>query len=206
MTDNGEKYGSNIWQDIARATNDILTPSNVIDGASMVGAKYSLDRLDSWQGITGAAASFLTDLVDGKIARATGTSSPLGEAVDAAGDKIKMAYGLIKINQLELAPKALVRAVATRNSLNAILSTADQVANGHNHKLHSSKLGQITIFLEQLAIGAHVIASQMDKNDIRDTKQLKLAANIIGWGGGVALGTLATINYARALRAPRTDV
>lgn len=186
----------NTWQRISDATGTVITPANLIDAAGFGAAKYGLDQLDSWKGIYTAAASFLSDVVDGRIARATGTSSPLGEAIDAAGDKAKLAYALYQINRLQLAPRKLLGAVATQNACNTALTTADQLVHGKEHVLHSSWLGKRAMLLQQTGIGLHVIASQMEKDIMPRARQTRIAANVLGWSG-VAVGVAATAGYGK---------
>ncbi|MEO8862825.1 MAG: CDP-alcohol phosphatidyltransferase family protein, partial [Candidatus Saccharimonadales bacterium] len=102
-----DESDKNTWQKISDATGTVVTPANAIDMLGFAGAKYGIDNLDSWKGIGLACASFMADAIDGKVARATGTQSELGEALDAAGDKVKLAYALVKIWQMDLAPKPL---------------------------------------------------------------------------------------------------
>lgn len=196
----------NAWQRVSDATGTVITPANLIDAAGFVGAKYGIDHFDSWQGIFAAAASFLSDVVDGRVARATGTASPLGEAIDAAGDKAKLAYALYKMDRLQLAPRKLLGAVALQNGCNAILTTADQVVHKDGHVLHPSWFGKRAMFLQQTGVGLHVIAAQMENDTLPRSRQVRAVANILGWGG-VALGAVATADYSKrffgSLRRPK---
>ena len=92
-----EEVEQNVWQQLQHATNDVITPANVLDAAAFGLSLYGIKNLDSWKGIGASALSFSADLFDGKLARATGTSSALGEAVDAGGDKVKLALALYQI-------------------------------------------------------------------------------------------------------------
>ena len=183
-----------MWQKISDATGTVVTPANAIDLLCFAGAKYGIDNLDSWKGIGIAAVSFLGDLVDGKVARATGTQSELGEALDAAGDKIKLAYALVKIWQMDLAPKPLLVAVALQNGLNAGLTLADQALHKENPAIHASWFGKRAIFLQQTGIGLHVIGSQLEKEERSTAKTVKLTGNVLGYTG-VAVGTVASGDY-----------
>lgn len=190
----------NGWQRLSGATGTCITPANVIDAVGFAGAKYGLDRLDSWSGIVAAGASFLSDVIDGRVARATGTTSPLGEAIDAAGDKVKLAYALRKINELKLAPRKLLAAIAIQNGCNAVLTTADQLLHKEQHVLHPSWFGKRAMFLQQMGVGLHVVAAQMEQDARPRAPRVRLAANILGWAG-VGLGSVATTGYGRKLAA-----
>jgi hypothetical protein len=89
-------------------------------------------------------------------------------------------------------------AVAVQNSCNTALTTADQVRHGQNHVLHASWFGKRAMFLQQMGVGLHVIAAQMEKDQRPRSRQVRLAANVLGWSG-VALGVGATAGYTHQL-------
>lgn len=188
----------NAWQKIAAATNDVVTPANGIDAAGFAAAMYGLNRLDSWWGIGWAAGGIMADMVDGKVARATGTQSPLGEAIDAGGDKIKLAYALYKIWQLELAPKPITIAIAVQNGLNASLTTIDQLTNRSDHVLHPTQFGKKAILFQEFGLGLHVIGNEVAKTNEKRARIIKLGGTALGTAG-IVLGGVATIGYASTL-------
>lgn len=193
-----EETDPNIWQIISDATRTVVTPANAIDLLAFYGAKKGIDNLDSWKGIGITAASFLSDIVDGKVARATGTQSPLGEALDAAGDKVKLAYALVKIWQLDLAPKPLLTAIAMQNLVNSGLTITDQAINNGDHVIHPSWFGKRAMLLQQTGLGLNVIGSQMNKDEMRFGKELKTAGTLLS-SLGVVVGFVATAGYAKTL-------
>lgn len=190
----------NTWQQVSDATHTVITPANAIDAVGFVGAKYGIDHLDTWPGIVIAGASFLTDMVDGKVARATGTQSELGEAIDAVGDKIKLAYALKKTYELEAAPMWLLAGVTVVNSVNASLTLADKQINRNVPAIHPSWAGKRAIFLQQFGIGFHILGSQFEKQPKAQhvAKAFKLSANVMG-AAGITLGVAASSGYARTL-------
>ena len=187
----------NVWQEVAEATNDIVTPGNVLDVVGFGASIYGLRKLDSWKGIVATATGFMTDVVDGKVARTTKTQSPLGEAVDAAGDKVKLAMALYKIWDLDLAPKLLLSAVAIQNATNVALVAVDRMRHGEP-QLHSSSHGKKAMFLEQWGLGLHVISSQVYKTNERRGYLIKRAATLLTLAG-LTYGIAATIGYAQTL-------
>lgn len=189
----------NIWQKVSDATGTVVTPANAIDLAGFVGAKYGIDNIDNLKGIAVTSASFAADIADGWVARKTGTESELGEALDAAGDKAKMTYGLLKIWKKDLAPKYLLAAVAMQNSVNAGLTITDRVVNWKEPALHPSWFGKRAILLQQSGIGLHVVGSHMEKNDVRFHNAVKAAGTVLGLSG-VALGVVASAGYSKTLR------
>lgn len=188
----------NNWQRISEATNHVVTPANAIDAVAFAGAMYGLNELDSWKGIMTTCASFMADFVDGKVARATGTQSALGEAVDVTGDKIKLAFGLYKIWKLGLAPKPLILTIAAQNGINVALTAVDRSVNKQDPLIHPSQFGKKAIFMQQWALGLHVIGSEVSKQNEKRGRMMKLAGNVLG-AAGVVVGAAATAGYAKIL-------
>lgn len=191
----------NGWQKLSEATHGIGTPANALDTVAFAGGIYGINHLDSWKGIAIACSSFMADFVDGKIARATGTQSELGEAIDAGGDKVKLAYALYKMWQLELAPRPLLVAVAVQNGLNVGLTAIDRSAND-KPVIHPSQFGKKAIFMEQWGLGLHVIGSELAKTNEKRGKAVKTAGTVLTLAG-VAVGVAATTGYTKLLLSSR---
>lgn len=188
----------NNLQIVANATHGVATISNAIDAVAMWQAIDGINNLDTWRGIRKSAASFLADLIDGPIARVTGTSSIVGEAADAVGDKIKLIYALHKIEEMELAPKLLLDAVKLQNLTNVGITVIDQVSNHGNPQIHASWVGKRAILAQQTGIGLHVIAARLEKDGSSRAEAVRKAGDTIGWTG-VGLGVIATKGYAETL-------
>ena len=90
----------NVFQKIAAATNGILSPANVISivgfGLVIYGLVQIIDQ-QFWFGLFFVAIGRLLDIVDGVVAEATHTKSPLGELVDASIDKIGTLLTIITL-------------------------------------------------------------------------------------------------------------
>lgn len=185
----------NSWQAVADATNNIVTPANAIDVAAFGLAMHGADRLDSWSGIAESGVSLIADLVDGKIARATGTASEIGEALDAGGDKIKLAKFILRVWQEERAPNSLLAAVTAQNLANVAITAYDRHHN-ETPQVHSSPDGKKAIFLQQVGLGMHVIGEKLSTKQERASGLFKRMGSIVGWAG-VALGVKATVGYAK---------
>ena len=87
-------------QRIAHATNGIITPPNLISLVGFGIVIYGLVALlnqQFWIGLIALAIGRLLDVVDGAVAQATGTKSPLGETVDASIDKIGTLLTIITL-------------------------------------------------------------------------------------------------------------
>lgn len=81
----------NSFQKLAAATHGIVSPANVISliGLGLVAAGLmEVINQQFWMGLGLLAVGRLLDIVDGAVAEATQTKSPLGELFDAAADKI----------------------------------------------------------------------------------------------------------------------
>src|SRR5690606_15766775 len=78
-------------QKIAVRTRGVITPANIITALGLGIVLWGVGVLLREQYITGillVAGGRLLDVVDGLVAEATHTKSPLGEMLDAAVDKI----------------------------------------------------------------------------------------------------------------------
>lgn len=81
----------NGFQKIAAATNGIVSPANVITVIGLIIVIVGLGAIlnqQYWLGLVLVVFGRLLDIVDGVVAEATQTKSPLGEIFDAAADKI----------------------------------------------------------------------------------------------------------------------
>ncbi|GAC1483172.1 MAG: hypothetical protein NVS1B7_6890 [Candidatus Saccharimonadales bacterium] len=187
----------NVFQKVAAATHDIITPANGLDALGFAASIYDIQQLDSLKGIAVAGAGFMTDFFDGKIARATGTQSKLGEAIDAGGDKIKLALALRKVWQSELAPRPLIAAVALQNSVNVALTSVDQLRRADT-VLHPSNFGKKAIFMQQWGLGLHVFGSEVAKHNESRGNRIKLAGSVLT-AAGVVVGLVASAGYVKVL-------
>lgn len=189
---NSSSHELNTWQKIAAATDDWLTPANFIDGVAFAMAMRAGSRLEETSGIAEAAIAFGADFIDGKVARATGTASPKGEAVDAAGDKIKLGYYLVKIWQDSLAPKPLMAAVGIQNATNVAITAYDRKKNPIP-QVHPNTDGKHGIFMQQIGLGMHVIGNKVAKTRPET-----------GWAIKTAGTALTVLGIARGLRATKS--
>ncbi len=181
-------------QRVAEATNGVVTPSNVIDAAAFGAAIKYAPELNTPKGIAWVAASYAADVIDGKIARMTGTTSELGAAVDAVGDKIKTAYVAYHIAKLDLVPRPLLGAVLFQNVANAGAKAYDAIRNDES-KLTVSQAGKYGAFSNNLGAGLHVIATELDKTNPNRARQARLAGDVVAWGGLAIFGMKATVGY-----------
>lgn len=83
----------NIFQIIAAKTGGVVTPGNTVTTAGLaLGMKGINDYIDGekYAGAVETALSFLSDVVDGPIAKASGTIGACGALFDASADKVRI--------------------------------------------------------------------------------------------------------------------
>jgi phosphatidylglycerophosphate synthase len=185
----------NNWQRIAIATNDWATPANAIDAVAFGMAMHAASRLDTPAGIIEACAALMADFVDGKVARATGTSSDIGEAIDAGLDKVKLGRYLVSAWKDNLAPKLLLAGVAAPNIANTAITVYDRRRNVHP-QVHPNDDGKKGIWWEQWGLGLHVIGNVVEKKQPAAGKALKTAGTAMSVYG-IYRGLKATRAYWR---------
>jgi phosphatidylglycerophosphate synthase len=179
---------------VAEATDYIITPSNLLDVGALYLAYRERNNLENWKSIGLAALAFNIDNIDGFIARATATTSSLGEFIDATGDKFKMAMYLPHIYHEKLAPRPLVAAITIQNAANASLTVADAVINHGYRQIHPSKDGKHAMWLQSWGLGLNIIGHQHQKKFEQEGKAIRAAGTVLG-AAGVYVGAKATRGY-----------
>lgn len=180
-------------QQIADVTHDAITPANVVSGLGFLAAVYGIRHLDSWRGIVLTGTGFAADVIDGRIARATDTATPLGEKIDATLDKVKMGYLAVTLLQEERAPKGLVCGIITQNSLNASITLYDQYRN-EEQQVHPVPAGKYGMFAQSSGLGLHAVGSKLAESRPAIGKAVKTLGSIVGYSG-IALSLLASHKY-----------
>lgn len=94
-------------QKIAALTHGSVTPGNIVSVIGLGMVVYGLAALlynDFWLGFVFIGVGRALDVVDGLVAEATKTKSPLGEMVDAAFDKLGTLLTVIVLFAIQIAP------------------------------------------------------------------------------------------------------
>ena len=145
-----------VWQRIAHATNGVVTPGNIMSVIGLVMVVCGLLMLVRQQYV----ASFLlvgigriADILDGAIAHATKTKSPLGEALDAGIDKIELAAAMVALFIAQLAPIWLLTAVVIVNGCIAFVSA---MAKARHVTLHPVRTGKLATFILWISFGMYI--------------------------------------------------
>gem|GEM_PF-6312549 len=134
----------NIWQNLAELTNDVITPANLL-GITALGGEIGINQglilgghqmmqnptsdkefiTGGYQKIIGLILDqplLLADFIDGKVARATGTVSRLGEVVDFMGDGLKAIIKLRTRYQISEMSMRDIIAIAGPKVVNGVTS------------------------------------------------------------------------------------
>lgn len=160
----------NGFQKIARETDGAVTPANAVTIAGfalVVSGLLDLSRGNRRKAITKIATGRCFDLIDGTVAKATGTMSPFGEALDAGLDKVAMAATLVVLHKSKDMPRGMQRLFAARDLGMAILSGVGKARHVHPHP---NEAGKTATFYQWMAGGSILIAAEL-----RDSDQPQLA-------------------------------
>jgi phosphatidylglycerophosphate synthase len=190
----------NVFQKVAEATHNVVTPANAMDAAAFALAVESAPRLDTWRGIIKMAVSYLTDLGDGATARATGTVREVGAGVDAAGDKIKTAYVGYQVARRGQADYDLLAVFGAYNLATAGATVYDRLAHD-KPKIEASIPGKRAMFAGALALGLQIIGNKVAETDETKGRAIKLVGTGVGYGGLAHYGVPAVRDYWRKARS-----
>jgi phosphatidylglycerophosphate synthase len=133
----------NRWQQIAAQTQGIVTPANAVTLAGnllTIGGVLALSRGKTLGGIAAIALGRAADIVDGRVAHATGTKSPLGEAFDAGFDKVQTAFALPVLMKTGNIPKKFGYVLGAQQ---AAISGFSIVAKYQKHDIHPTMEGKL---------------------------------------------------------------
>ncbi len=90
----------NIFQKVAAATGGVASPANIVTVIGLGMVVYGLVAIlqqQFWAGLVLLVIGRLLDIVDGLVAEATHTKSPLGELFDAVADKIGTVLTIVAL-------------------------------------------------------------------------------------------------------------
>ncbi len=169
----------NGFQKVARETYGTITPANAVTVAGfalVVSGLVDLSRGNRRRAITKIAAGRSLDLIDGTVAKATGTMSPVGEALDAGLDKLAMAATLAVLHKSEDMPKRIQRLFAARDLGMAALTGIGKLRQVHPHP---NEAGKTATFHEWMAGGSMLIAAELEASD---QPELALVADLAAAG------------------------
>lgn len=187
----------NSWQRLAARTGGVITPGNSI---TMVGfilvliGLVGILRQAYWWGFALALAGRLCDILDGLAAEATGTKSPLGEALDATLDKVGGFIALLVfavagvISPLVLALLLLPHLAITALAL---------LARRRSVALHPLRTGKLCMAASWAALSCFILAAALQ---MTDPSWLRIVGDVLV-AAAFALGIASAITYLRAIKS-----
>lgn len=186
------------WQRLAARTRGVVTPGNLVSTGSfclVVAGLALVARSDLALGTSVVGLGRLGDTVDGMIAEKTGTKSPLGQALDAALDKMGALSALAVFTARDVLPVWVAAAIMAQNVANVVIGL--YAPWRRTTTLNPSAAGKVATAGFWITIIIFVAARLLD-NPLLLTAAYALAALAL------ALGVYASINYAlAAAAAPR---
>jgi CDP-diacylglycerol--glycerol-3-phosphate 3-phosphatidyltransferase len=191
----------NSWQRLADRTGGVATLGNVISvaGAAIVSyGLYFLTRRHLTIGIILVLIGRLADVLDGMVAESTGTKSPLGEAVDAAIDKLILAAALIIMLGEQLLPFVVGLIMLFHTGYNSAVSLIAK-AKRQPITLHPSFSGKLSAVFEWLSAGLYVLAVEAKSHD-SVAHHASLVAASLSFAIFVGLASFASADYSRQFK------
>lgn len=195
----------NVFQKVAARTKGVVTPANAVSaaGAVIVGSGLrDISKGRTTKGVVKVAVGRGFDLGDGVTAEATGTKSPLGEAVDVVVDKGETAAALPVLVKADVLPKSTAGVIAAQNAANTAFS---MIAKRRGVTLHPSKEGKWSTFGQWTSIGLHGLAAVARDQEYEGLARGLEVAGHISTVATAALGAKAVAGYAQEALLPVPD-
>lgn len=133
----------NPWQKVAAHTHGIVTPANAITLLGNVltfGGLVAISKERPRLGLSAIVLGRLADVVDGKVAHATGTKSPLGEALDAGFDKVQAVVAIPVMLRADIVPRLEASIIGSQQLL---MAGATVVAKLRGKEIHPRLEGKL---------------------------------------------------------------
>lgn len=179
------------WQRLAAQTHGIITPGNAVSFIGvvlvLVGLGYIVDR-QPYVGLVLVGIGRLADIFDGMVAERTGTKSQLGEAVDAASDKVGLFMTLLVFVLQHLAPLALIIFIGVQAICMAGIGIVARIRHIDLHPLREGKLATVAFWL---ALFLFVITTLLNRHAAHH-----IALGVQGFGYAVMAISLVLGVYA----------
>lgn len=181
-----------------KVAKDVFTIPNLISVTGAALAIHGSKKIDTAEGLAECAVGRLADVLDGKVARMTGQTSNFGAALDATTDKIVMAKILYEMHKKGLAPKKVLGAVATLNSINAVATGITNLRSDEKAETRPTKSGKVGLAMETAALVAYAAAELADRRT-DNPKPAKLLRKLgaVAFATSLPLATHATYTYVK---------
>jgi phosphatidylglycerophosphate synthase len=189
----------NSWQHIAALTKGVVTPGNIL---SVVGVGLVLAGLwemwdgQYWNGLVLIAIGRICDLIDGAIAHATGTKSPLGEATDASCDKIGALATLMVFGAAGWLWWLVALLIGLQNLVNSLIGL---IGRERKYRLHPLPAGKISTAGEWVGLLGFAFVAALGLDHL-SALGIAFYAILIA---SLALGLYATAGYFKSFLSQR---
>lgn len=160
----------NFWQRLASRTHGIATPGNifsVVGIATVFVGLWAFADHQMWRGLWLLATGRFCDLIDGTVASATRTKSPLGEIIDTTADKIAAFATLFVFAVSHVAPWQIMLIIGLQSLLIAGLGLSAYRLHKRPHVVAAGKVGGAALwagllsFAVATALHSHSTAHQL---------------------------------------------
>lgn len=185
---------------VHKIVKDIFTVPNLISVTGAALAIHGSEKINTAEGLAECAVGRLADVLDGKVARMMGQTSNFGAALDATTDKIVMAKILYEMHKKGLAPKKVLGAVATLNSINAVATGIANLRSDEKAETRPTKSGKVGLAMETAALVAYAAAELADKRT-DNPKPAKLLRKLGAGAFAASLPFAAHATYTYIKRA-----
>lgn len=170
----------------------VFTVPNAITLAGLVITIFGAIHINTVPGIVITAFGRIMDIVDGRIARRFGQSSPFGAMLDAISDKVGGLAIVIAEWYFGIAPVVVLLSFIILNLANAVTGFIITQVEGVL-TVPPSKSGKHAIFMQNLSLGAFAVAYVLTDGPIKDV--FWVLGVVIAFIGVFLLGLPATIGY-----------
>lgn len=160
--ENAESSKRNRWQQLAATTSGAITPGNIVTfiGIGLVGwGLFAIVNEQYWWGSGLIIIGRLCDLLDGWLAEATSTKSPLGELLDATIDKLGTILTIAVFYYAALAPWWALTLLLLPHIMIIFISLR---ARRSGVTLHPSKKGKLSMAILWVALFGLVLAKALE--------------------------------------------
>ena len=137
------------FQRLAVSTHGIISPANVITLIGFLLLVYGLMMIvrdEYWPGLVMLVIGRLLDVVDGMVAEATSTKSPLGEMFDAGVDKIGTLLTILILIVCNVAPWGLMAALVIPQVAISLVALYKKRRGEALHPTRPGKLSMATVW------------------------------------------------------------
>ena len=201
----------NLWQEIAAATGGVVAPGMMLTAAGFglsvdmnrrVLREYRQTSQLSGKTLLCATVALLgegvLDLLDGSVATATGTRSPLGRRADTGSDVCRIGLTAYTLTRCKVVPLYAAGMLAGQKILTAAPSL---IANARGNEPAVSSWGKVTAAQQRLCLGAYLLSATCEQLGVEIVDDPTKAAHY-----GKAAETLYKLATAALVTSSATSI